>query len=191
MRGDDGRNRRVDYTADASGFRAIVSTNELGTEPKDPADVQMRASPASEGQLRAAALATELARQRAALNPQPLFVPQAQPQPIFIIGQEPNQAPLASSASGPQQQIQQANLGLASGNQATVALAPNFGQRKGASKNPPRERFASASKQVPVLAAASSQQDISQQLQEPFEQIRQSELKARSVRQAPFYLFSN
>lgn len=38
LKGQDGRDRRVDYVADASGFRATISTNELGTAPKDPAD---------------------------------------------------------------------------------------------------------------------------------------------------------
>lgn len=38
LRGEDGRDRRVDYIADASGFRATISTNELGTAPKDSAD---------------------------------------------------------------------------------------------------------------------------------------------------------
>ncbi|XP_003739082.1 glycine-rich cell wall structural protein 1.8-like [Galendromus occidentalis] len=34
----DGRQRRVDYTADETGFHAKVMTNELGTESKDAAD---------------------------------------------------------------------------------------------------------------------------------------------------------
>ncbi|XP_035219097.1 uncharacterized protein LOC118192281 isoform X1 [Stegodyphus dumicola] len=33
--------RQVDYIADAHGFRAIVKTNEPGTENQDPADVKM------------------------------------------------------------------------------------------------------------------------------------------------------
>lgn len=42
LRGDDGRDRRVDYVADASGFRATISTNEMGTAPKDSADGKFR-----------------------------------------------------------------------------------------------------------------------------------------------------
>uniref|UniRef100_A0A6G1SNH4 Adult-specific rigid cuticular protein 15.5 n=1 Tax=Aceria tosichella TaxID=561515 RepID=A0A6G1SNH4_9ACAR len=38
LKGEDGRDRRVDYVADASGFRATISTNELGTANKDSAD---------------------------------------------------------------------------------------------------------------------------------------------------------
>lgn len=40
----DGRNRKVDYTADASGFRAEVETNEPGTGNLSPADVTFRSS---------------------------------------------------------------------------------------------------------------------------------------------------
>lgn len=38
LRGEDGRDRRVDYIADANGFRATITTNELGTAPKNSAD---------------------------------------------------------------------------------------------------------------------------------------------------------
>lgn len=38
LKGEDGRDRRVDYVADANGFRATISTNELGTSPKNSAD---------------------------------------------------------------------------------------------------------------------------------------------------------
>lgn len=40
----DGRQRRVDYIADADGFRAVVTTNEVGTESKNPADVVIESS---------------------------------------------------------------------------------------------------------------------------------------------------
>lgn len=35
----DGRQRIVNYVADAAGFRADIKTNEPGVEPKDPANV--------------------------------------------------------------------------------------------------------------------------------------------------------
>lgn len=35
----DGRQRTVNYVADAAGFRATIRTNEPGVESKDPADV--------------------------------------------------------------------------------------------------------------------------------------------------------
>ena len=38
LTGQDGRDRRVDYVADANGFRATINTNEMGTAPKDSAD---------------------------------------------------------------------------------------------------------------------------------------------------------
>lgn len=34
----DGRQRVVNYVADAAGFRADIQTNEPGVEPKDPAN---------------------------------------------------------------------------------------------------------------------------------------------------------
>lgn len=39
LRDADGRNRVVNYVADAAGFRANIQTNEPGVEPKDPASV--------------------------------------------------------------------------------------------------------------------------------------------------------
>lgn len=44
MKGEDGRDRRVDYVADATGFRATISTNEMGTAPKDSADGKFQVS---------------------------------------------------------------------------------------------------------------------------------------------------
>lgn len=41
LRGADGKVRVVNYVADANGFRANVQTNEAGTEPRNPAAVQM------------------------------------------------------------------------------------------------------------------------------------------------------
>ncbi|KAG9508652.1 hypothetical protein GZH46_02847 [Fragariocoptes setiger] len=134
LRGDDGRDRRVDYIADASGFRAVVSTNELGTAPKNSADVEWQAQSPSDGQLRAAESATAEARARAA-----------------------QAAPLKQSKPSSGSWAQQS------------------------------ERFGSASKTSPVAAAAQQQQF--QQLQEPFEQIRQTELNARTrkSRHVQFY----
>jgi len=40
----DGRSRRVEYVADANGFRATVITNEVGTESRDPANVSFQSS---------------------------------------------------------------------------------------------------------------------------------------------------
>lgn len=40
----DGRSRRVEYVADANGFRATVITNEIGTESRDPANVSFQSS---------------------------------------------------------------------------------------------------------------------------------------------------
>lgn len=37
----DGRQRVVNYVADAAGYRASIQTNEPGVEPKDPADVSI------------------------------------------------------------------------------------------------------------------------------------------------------
>ncbi|XP_035231936.1 cuticle protein 14-like [Stegodyphus dumicola] len=37
LRDADGRQRIVNYVADAAGFRADIKTNEPGVEPKDPA----------------------------------------------------------------------------------------------------------------------------------------------------------
>lgn len=40
MSAADGRNRKVDYSADAAGFNAAIQTNELGTKSDSPANVQ-------------------------------------------------------------------------------------------------------------------------------------------------------
>lgn len=47
LKGEDGRDRRVDYVADAAGFRATISTNEMGTAPKDSADGKFSVKTAS------------------------------------------------------------------------------------------------------------------------------------------------
>lgn len=47
----DGRSRKVEYYADASGFHAKVQTNEVGTKSESPADVQLLASPPNAEQL--------------------------------------------------------------------------------------------------------------------------------------------
>lgn len=44
IRDADGKQRRVDYVADESGYRATISTNEVGTESRSPADVDMQSS---------------------------------------------------------------------------------------------------------------------------------------------------
>ena len=40
----DGRTRTVNYVADENGYRAEVTTNELGTESRNPADVVITSS---------------------------------------------------------------------------------------------------------------------------------------------------
>lgn len=40
----NGNQRRVDYVADKDGYRATVTTNEIGTESKNPADVEFQSS---------------------------------------------------------------------------------------------------------------------------------------------------
>ena len=40
----DGRQRVVEYVADAAGFRAVVRTNEPGTANANPADVEIQSS---------------------------------------------------------------------------------------------------------------------------------------------------
>lgn len=50
----NGNQRRVDYIADKDGYRATISTNELGTESANPANVEIQSS---------APLASELSQQ--------------------------------------------------------------------------------------------------------------------------------
>ncbi|RWS30601.1 cuticle protein 10.9-like protein [Leptotrombidium deliense] len=40
----DGSKRRVDYEADEYGYRARIATNEIGTESRSPADIEMESS---------------------------------------------------------------------------------------------------------------------------------------------------
>ena len=51
MFGDDGRERRVDYVADENGYRAQISTNEVGTRAESSADAQYSVRLPSEAQL--------------------------------------------------------------------------------------------------------------------------------------------
>src|SRR5687767_3864736 len=44
IRLSDGRARTVTYTADEGGYRASVTTNEMGTESQSPADVTVSSS---------------------------------------------------------------------------------------------------------------------------------------------------
>lgn len=45
LRDADGRVRTVNYIADAAGFRASISSNEPGVEPKDPANTLINKGP--------------------------------------------------------------------------------------------------------------------------------------------------
>lgn len=45
---EHGLYRSVEYVADEHGFRAVVKTNEPGTENKDPADVHIEADDSSD-----------------------------------------------------------------------------------------------------------------------------------------------
>lgn len=56
---EDGRERRVDYVADENGYRASVSTNEIGTRGIPTADVQYNVQPPSAKQLEAAKISFE------------------------------------------------------------------------------------------------------------------------------------
>lgn len=51
IKGADGSERRVDYTADASGYRATVTTNEVGTESGSSGDAQIISSAPSAAEL--------------------------------------------------------------------------------------------------------------------------------------------
>lgn len=54
INGPDGRERRVEYVADAQGYRAVVKTNEIGTKPEDSGDARYQVSQPSDAQLSAA-----------------------------------------------------------------------------------------------------------------------------------------
>lgn len=142
--------------------------------------------------MQAAALATEISRQKAAAAGPANLVNVLPIQPQVNFGQSIPQPILTfPSASSFVPQQQQASLPLASSNRPSIALP----SKQNARVNPPREQFGSASSasKTSVQQATAADSQISQQLVEPFEQIRQTELKARSVRQArhaPFYLFS-
>lgn len=68
-----GISRQVDYVADAQGFRAVVKTNEPGTESQNPADVELISSavPAAYSSPAVAAYA-QPAAYRPALAPIPI-----------------------------------------------------------------------------------------------------------------------
>lgn len=57
--GEDGRERRVDYEADENGYRANVTTNEIGTRTGPTGDVSYLVSPPSQAQLDAAGVSAE------------------------------------------------------------------------------------------------------------------------------------
>ena len=69
----DGRSRRVEYFADETGFHAKVQTNEVGTKSESPADVEVLASPPTEGQLvyQAAQPQVQIQRQQQVVYQQP------------------------------------------------------------------------------------------------------------------------
>lgn len=57
--GEDGRERRVDYEADENGYRANVSTNEIGTRSGPTGNARYFVSPPSQGQLDAAKISAD------------------------------------------------------------------------------------------------------------------------------------
>lgn len=59
IQGDDGRERRVDYVADEHGYRASVSSNEVGTRTGNSAGASYQVQPPSAGQLEAAKVSFE------------------------------------------------------------------------------------------------------------------------------------
>ena len=59
MLGEDGRERRVDYVADENGYRASISTNEIGTRSESSAHAEYNARLPSEQQLAQAKISAE------------------------------------------------------------------------------------------------------------------------------------
>lgn len=77
-----GISRQVDYVADAQGFRAVVKTNEPGTESQNPADVEIisSAAPAAYSSPAVSAYAPQPSPYRPAVAVrQPIAVRQALP----------------------------------------------------------------------------------------------------------------
>lgn len=96
----DGRERRVEYFADETGFHAKVATNELGTKSENSADVEISASPPTEAQLVYQAPAQQQVRQQ--------FVSyQAPQQQQFSVyqQQQPQQRVVTSFAQAPAQAV--------------------------------------------------------------------------------------
>lgn len=82
----DGRARRVEYVADEAGFRAKVQTNEVGTKQANSADVEVLASPPTEGQLVYQAQPQQVQRaqvQTVAVQQQPQLARFGQQQTVF------------------------------------------------------------------------------------------------------------
>lgn len=79
LKGADGKVRVVNYVADANGFRANVQTNEAGTEPRNPAAVQM-----NQPLPVAVAAPVAIAAPVAVAAPAPVAVPVAAPLPVPV-----------------------------------------------------------------------------------------------------------
>lgn len=107
-----GNQRRVDYVADKDGYRATVTTNEIGTESKNPADVEIQSSAPS---------ASELSRQYTA--EQERLGVRRQPQPTFVSnarGIDQRRTALASSIQATQRSARPARITLSSEPRANV-----------------------------------------------------------------------
>lgn len=117
--GPDGRERRVEYIADADGYRATIKTNEIGTAPgSDSGDARWQVSQPSEAQLAAANNANSLNPNSSANRPSA-----ARPNGANNDNQLPEGSNANSLARQPTQQQEQ--IPSSSNNQANaIAQAP-------------------------------------------------------------------
>ncbi|XP_003741400.1 cuticle protein 16.8 [Galendromus occidentalis] len=83
----DGRQRTVTYVADESGFRAEVTTNEIGTESKDAADAKYTSS-AITGEQAAIQYGAQAPRENVRVVQAPARVVQA-PAPVVRVAPAP------------------------------------------------------------------------------------------------------
>jgi hypothetical protein len=113
LRDADGRQRVVNYVADAAGFRANIQTNEPGVEPKDPAAVLIN---------KAAAIVAPAYAAAPLVAPAPLAAPVAYGAPIAAYGPAPVAiAPRVASYSTVTQHVAAAPAVLAASYAAPIA----------------------------------------------------------------------